>query len=89
MNKETENQESKDQCNINSVSKRLDVNDKVAIIANCDEVTLAVKMLIGLMEDAELKNYVEIDYEVLGQKYKLNLKGLVMFANIKIKIVEE
>jgi len=59
---------------LDSISERLDVNDKVKIIANCDEVTVAVKMLIGLMEDVDLKNYVEIGYEVLGQKYKLEFK---------------
>jgi hypothetical protein len=56
---------------VSEYADKLTVNNKVSIVANCDEVTLAVKMLIALMDDSKIENHVTIDYEVFNQKYKL------------------
>jgi len=49
---------------------------KVEIISNCEEVTTAVKILISLMDESEIENFVSIDYEALGNKYRLEFSKL-------------
>ena len=54
---------------------------KVEIIGNCEEVRMAVKMLISLMDESEIENFVSIDYEALGNKYKLEFSKLKQQSN--------
>ena len=46
---------------------------KIEIIGNSKEVMDGVKMLISLMKEAEIENFISIDYEVLSEKYELKL----------------
>ena len=54
--------------------KNLIKDAKVKIVSNSKEVTSAVKMLMALMQDAEIKNFIAIDFELLGKKYELIFK---------------
>jgi len=49
----------------------LSVEQKVSIVSGSDEIIMAVKILIVLMEDADLKNHVTLEYELNGENYKL------------------
>jgi len=46
--------------------------EKLSIISNSDEVKLAIKMLIVLMEDASIENYINIEYQVNNYSYLLS-----------------
>ena len=46
--------------------------EKVSIVSNSEEIKLAVKMLIVLMEDAEIENYITVSYQVGDYDYLLS-----------------
>ncbi len=49
----------------------LNTKQKIALISECEEIMMAVKMLICAMEDADLKHHITLDYELNGQNYEL------------------
>ena len=52
---------------------KLTTQQKIEVVGDSEEVTDAVKLLITLMDDANIENYLTIDYEALGNKYELRL----------------
>jgi len=58
--------------------KKLTKKQKVSIVSNCDEVVLVVGMLTALIEDAKIKNYVEFEYDIYGNRYKLNFSKIIV-----------
>lgn len=51
--------------------ENLSKEQKVSIVSQSEEIMTAVKMLISLMEDADLKNNVTIGYELKNEDYEL------------------
>ena len=58
------------------MARELTVDEKVHVVAGCDDIMTAVRMLIVLMDDADLKSHVSIDYELHGEKYLLDFRKL-------------
>ena len=54
----------------------LNTKQKIQAISECPEIMLAVKMLICVMEDADLKHHVTLDYELNNQNYELIMSRL-------------
>lgn len=56
--------------------KELSIEEKISIVSNSDEVLAAVKILVALFKDAELKNHITLDYELYGETYQLSIKKI-------------
>lgn len=54
----------------------LTTEQKIQVISECDEIMMAVKMLIATMEEAELKNHITLNYELFSEEYELSFKKL-------------
>jgi hypothetical protein len=54
------------------IMEKLNKEQKVSIISNSDEIMTAVRMLIALMEDADLKNNITIGYDLNNENYELS-----------------
>ncbi len=61
--------------------KVLSKEQKVGVISNCDEVMLAVKILICLMDDADIRNRITLEYELNGDNYKLEFTKMLKARN--------
>lgn len=51
---------------------QLTIEQKIAIVSNSEEVMAAVKLLIVVMEDCELKKHITTTYTVKGETYQLS-----------------
>lgn len=54
----------------------LTTQDKIKIISECNEIMMAVKMLIFTMDDADLQNHITLNYELNNQNYELKFTKL-------------
>ncbi len=65
------------ECNVGSAKLlELTTKQKLEIVSGCNEILTAVKLLIALFEDNELKEHITLDYELNNETYQLSLNKL-------------
>ena len=52
--------------------EKINTEQKVSIVSNSDEIIMAVRILIALMEDTGLKKNITIGYQLYDADYELS-----------------